>query len=174
LTRAPIKQKGGREAVLPSSTKQGLEGSNLTRRNAPCPCGSGKRFKHCHGKIEADLSGKTDALRQQQNAAKLHELQRQQGFGKPIKYFPLQGRKAVVIGRSIMIGEWPTFTNFLLDYFAERIGRRWIASEMDRGHDAHAIGQWAHIMRNQDNSVAPGQISKTTINNAFRSVLSAA
>jgi uncharacterized protein YecA (UPF0149 family) len=21
-----------------------------TLRNAPCPCGSGKRFKHCHGK----------------------------------------------------------------------------------------------------------------------------
>jgi hypothetical protein len=21
----------------------------LTKRNAPCPCGSGKRFKHCHG-----------------------------------------------------------------------------------------------------------------------------
>ena len=20
-------------------------------RNAPCPCGSGKKFKHCHGKI---------------------------------------------------------------------------------------------------------------------------
>src|SRR5262249_22640764 len=21
------------------------------RRNAPCPCGSGKRYKHCHGKV---------------------------------------------------------------------------------------------------------------------------
>jgi preprotein translocase subunit SecA len=20
-----------------------------TRRNDPCPCGSGKKFKHCHG-----------------------------------------------------------------------------------------------------------------------------
>jgi len=20
-------------------------------RNAPCPCGSGKKYKHCHGKI---------------------------------------------------------------------------------------------------------------------------
>ena len=20
-------------------------------RNAPCPCGSGKKFKHCHGRI---------------------------------------------------------------------------------------------------------------------------
>jgi preprotein translocase subunit SecA len=22
-----------------------------TPRNAPCPCGSGKKYKHCHGKI---------------------------------------------------------------------------------------------------------------------------
>jgi preprotein translocase subunit SecA len=21
------------------------------QRNAPCPCGSGKKFKHCHGKL---------------------------------------------------------------------------------------------------------------------------
>ena len=21
-------------------------------RNAPCPCGSGKKYKHCHGRIE--------------------------------------------------------------------------------------------------------------------------
>jgi preprotein translocase subunit SecA len=24
-----------------------------TPRNAPCPCGSGKKFKHCHGAIGA-------------------------------------------------------------------------------------------------------------------------
>ena len=22
-----------------------------TARNAPCPCGSGKKFKHCHGRV---------------------------------------------------------------------------------------------------------------------------
>ena len=22
-----------------------------TPRNAPCPCGSGKKYKHCHGKV---------------------------------------------------------------------------------------------------------------------------
>ena len=24
---------------------------NKTPRNAPCPCGSGKKFKHCHGAL---------------------------------------------------------------------------------------------------------------------------
>ena len=22
-----------------------------TPRNAPCPCGSGKKYKHCHGRV---------------------------------------------------------------------------------------------------------------------------
>lgn len=31
----------------PASTPE----SEPTRRNAPCPCGSGKKYKHCHGKL---------------------------------------------------------------------------------------------------------------------------
>jgi hypothetical protein len=31
------------ESILPPKTS--------LRRNAPCPCGSGKRYKHCHGAI---------------------------------------------------------------------------------------------------------------------------
>jgi len=27
-----------------------FDGSRMMRRNEPCPCGSGKRYKHCHGK----------------------------------------------------------------------------------------------------------------------------
>ena len=26
-------------------------GWERTGRNAPCPCGSGKKFKHCHGAL---------------------------------------------------------------------------------------------------------------------------
>ena len=27
-----------------------FDGSRIMRRNEPCPCGSGKKYKHCHGK----------------------------------------------------------------------------------------------------------------------------
>jgi preprotein translocase subunit SecA len=27
------------------------EGFERTGRNQPCPCGSGKKFKHCHGAL---------------------------------------------------------------------------------------------------------------------------
>jgi preprotein translocase subunit SecA len=37
-------------------TKQGTivkraDDWSTTPRNAPCPCGSGKKYKHCHGKV---------------------------------------------------------------------------------------------------------------------------
>ncbi|MDP1989370.1 SEC-C metal-binding domain-containing protein, partial [Phenylobacterium sp.] len=37
-----------REALPISSLPAGWE---QTGRNAPCPCGSGKKFKHCHGAL---------------------------------------------------------------------------------------------------------------------------
>jgi preprotein translocase subunit SecA len=42
---------------VPASQRQALpvsalpEGWQDTGRNSPCPCGSGKKFKHCHGAL---------------------------------------------------------------------------------------------------------------------------
>jgi len=40
----------GRE-VKKSETSPLSQGNKKVPRNAPCPCGSGKKYKHCHGKI---------------------------------------------------------------------------------------------------------------------------
>ena len=40
--------KTRRSAAPPSSLPEGWQ---RTGRNAPCPCGSGKKFKHCHGAL---------------------------------------------------------------------------------------------------------------------------
>ncbi|GBQ57613.1 hypothetical protein AA0498_2539 [Acidomonas methanolica] len=39
--------------TLPGATTEAeLHGMMAeTPRNAPCPCGSGKKFKHCHGRL---------------------------------------------------------------------------------------------------------------------------
>jgi len=37
----------------PASERVEIEGRGHTKRNALCPCGSGKRFKHCHGQHQA-------------------------------------------------------------------------------------------------------------------------
>ncbi|MCK1636160.1 SEC-C domain-containing protein [Bradyrhizobium sp. 157] len=54
----------------------------MTKRNAPCSCGSGKRFKHCHGRIGSDYDRASELLRRRSEAL-LHERRLQQGFGKP-------------------------------------------------------------------------------------------
>jgi preprotein translocase subunit SecA len=40
----PEERAGLAIAALPA-------GWQMTSRNAPCPCGSGKKFKHCHGSL---------------------------------------------------------------------------------------------------------------------------
>jgi preprotein translocase subunit SecA len=44
-------------AVVPPRRIEGLDPGDpstwgRTPRNAPCPCGSGKKFKHCHGRAD--------------------------------------------------------------------------------------------------------------------------
>jgi preprotein translocase subunit SecA len=49
--------EGGAYAGIPAEEREALpmsalpEGWQSTARNAPCPCGSGKKFKHCHGQL---------------------------------------------------------------------------------------------------------------------------
>jgi preprotein translocase subunit SecA len=38
-------------AVAPPASQLASSPWAKTPRNAPCPCGSGKKFKHCHGKV---------------------------------------------------------------------------------------------------------------------------
>jgi SEC-C motif len=140
------------------------------RRNAPCHCGSGKRFKHCHGRFDAE-----NLLQRQRFEAAQRQRRLQQGFGKPIQSYLLRDSRAVIVGRALMIGKGSTFTDFLLEYFAERIGPQWIASEMRLGDAAHPIAQWA-VEMNRDRRSQPAGIGvvKRKVNNASRSLLSAA
>ena len=39
------------EPVGNTPTSQAAIPSGKVSRNAPCPCGSGRKYKHCHGKI---------------------------------------------------------------------------------------------------------------------------
>ena len=38
------------ESSKPGLTNRGIKSKKIGR-NAPCPCGSGKKYKHCHGKV---------------------------------------------------------------------------------------------------------------------------
>jgi preprotein translocase subunit SecA len=54
----PADPEGGGVATLhrPRPAKQALDVNDPSTwgkvaRNATCPCGSGKKFKHCHGRV---------------------------------------------------------------------------------------------------------------------------
>ena len=51
-----LKQANEQKKVQPFPNKKPFDNNDpmtwgKVQRNAPCPCGSGKKFKHCHGKI---------------------------------------------------------------------------------------------------------------------------
>jgi len=48
---APAETGGGEVAA--AATGAGAAAAAVPRvgRNDPCPCGSGKKYKHCHGKL---------------------------------------------------------------------------------------------------------------------------
>jgi len=50
---APTETGEVQTVVDPQTVRSGPEAAAMVRtgRNEPCPCGSGKKFKHCHGKL---------------------------------------------------------------------------------------------------------------------------
>jgi preprotein translocase subunit SecA len=43
--------EGEAEAVSEEHLQPFVRDGRKVGRNEPCPCGSGKKFKHCHGKL---------------------------------------------------------------------------------------------------------------------------
>jgi preprotein translocase subunit SecA len=51
---APLLQQGPSTPIGEPATVEGQNNVSIdpkTPRNAPCPCGSGKKYKHCHGRL---------------------------------------------------------------------------------------------------------------------------
>jgi preprotein translocase subunit SecA len=50
---APAQNGGGQQQALPTGPQKKQEPVTVgekINRNDPCPCGSGKKYKQCHGK----------------------------------------------------------------------------------------------------------------------------
>ena len=41
----------GDDAKVPAKQQPTVRHTEKVGRNDPCPCGSGKKYKHCHGKL---------------------------------------------------------------------------------------------------------------------------
>ena len=109
-------------------------------RNDPCPCGSGKKYKRCHG---SPTQQDNFALQINEAVTRAEALcvqrERQQGLGKPINSYERDGVRYLKVGDRwwYSIG-WKTFEDFLGDYIKKTIGQDWgnkeIAKPLEQRH----------------------------------------
>ena len=120
-------------------------------RNDPCPCGSGKKYKKCHGDLSrlehiAQVMSAVPAMQARQ-AAREHQRIEQQGLGKPIIAAKMDnGIQFVAVKNRLMHStKWKTFHDFLIDYLKSAIGPEWGNAELQKPFDQrHPIFVWYH------------------------------
>ena len=123
-------------------------------RNQPCPCGSGKKFKRCHGDIaHAPIALVKPDFNDVEMASTLkkHELlefqrERQQGRGKPIISTESNGTRFVTIGNRVAYGRWNTFPDFLLFHLKQQFGIEWGNAQIAKPLEAqHPLIRWLSL-----------------------------
>lgn len=120
---------------------------NRVGRNAPCPCGSGRKYKRCHGFSPSPpipVKQVTEALAVAE--ARRIQTQRQQGLGRPIISAELNGTRFVAIkNRLAHSPNWKTFHDFLCDYVKSVLGPDWGNNELKKPFaERHPILRWYH------------------------------
>lgn len=108
-------------------------------RNAPCPCGSRKKYKHCHGSIAPEVAAEAQNIDRiiqiagMRHEARRVEVERQFGKGRPPLAFESHGFKIVAVGNEIHWSEkWKTFPDFLMEYFKKVLGPEWGKAQLAR------------------------------------------
>ena len=120
-------------------------------RNESCPCGSGKKFKKCHGDL-ARLDRVTSAISAAPVMLARHEAAEQQrieqqGLGKPIISARMDnGHQFVAVRNRLLYSKkWKTFHDFLGDYLKGALGTEWGNAELCKPFDQrHPILVWYH------------------------------
>lgn len=127
-------------------------------RNEPCPCGSGRKFKRCHGFDTREAMGGL-GLPTARADAKRVQRERQQGLGKPIISAEWKGHRFVAVGgRLVASPKWKTFHDFLMDYIRTAFGSDWGNAEISKpAAERHPVVTWYQtICRQQLQATPPG------------------
>jgi hypothetical protein len=131
---------------------------NKVGRNNPCPCGSGLKYKKCHGRNLADLpkySGKIDqnlferlppSVQREILERESIERRRKALYGqvRPTIALDFQDFKMVAVGNHLHYSKkWKTFHDFLFDYLKKCLGSEWGNAELTKSNsEQHPIVQW--------------------------------
>lgn len=149
-------------------------------RNEPCPCGSGKKFKKCHGAfsgMKASPLSDPEIKRKirEMNAAQL-QRQKQQGLGRPIISCEFKGYRFVAVGSQFRYSKkWKTFHDFLVDYLKSVFEPGWGNRELKKQFiERHPILQWYdYLCKEKKKSIKQdGQVSTAMMTGAVFAYLS--
>lgn len=120
------------------------KGKNKTGRNDPCTCGSGRKYKHCHGGPDY-FNTITRGAEAAQIARQLAVVadggrQRIQGLGRPIQSAATEEARIVIVGHRRFSGRWKTFADFLMFYIAQQFESEWGNGELAKAReDRHPL-----------------------------------
>ena len=138
------------------------------RRNEPCPCGSGKKYKKCHGDLAilermSTVISAAPAMLARHEAAEYQRIE-QQGLGKPIISAKMDnGHQFVAVRNRLLYSKkWKTFHDFLGDYLKHALSIEWGNTELLKPLDQrHTILVWYHKLCEQQrlNIKEPGEVS---------------
>lgn len=116
------------------------------RRIEPCSCGSGKRYKHCHGAFPApwnDILERGFQAGKARHDAEQARRQHQQGHGKPIISAKLGDVQIVGVGSKLRWGNWKTFEDFLDANLKFALGKKWADEELAKpASERHPLFSW--------------------------------
>ena len=155
-------------------------GGTKPGRNEPCPCGSGKKFKRCHGGPNADYEEMISrGAEEAQRRAEIHwiQQQRQQGLGRPIIAAQTAGKRIVAVGHRLFQGAWPTFHDFLYSYIFDVLGRDWFEAQTQlEQNEHHPVIQWHErlLAASKAANPAPGETRQTPMTGAISAFLTLA
>jgi hypothetical protein len=120
-------------------------------RNQPCPCGSGKKYKRCHGAYTAHESRPNSpdsqtafAQRIKESEARRVRREKQHGLGRPIIAAKLRDHQMLAVGKRVHWSDkWHTFHDFLRDHLFGLLGKDWGAAELAKPlEERHRILRW--------------------------------
>lgn len=169
----------------PSRTKRRERprlGGTKPGRNDPCPCGSGKKFKRCHGGPNADYEEMISrSAEEAQRRAEIHwiQQQRQQGLGRPIIAAQTQtaDKRIVTVGHRLFQGAWPTFHDFLYSYIFDVLGHDWFSAQAQVEQIArHPIIEWHEriLAVSKTANLMPGETRQTPMTGAISAFMTLA
>lgn len=155
-------------------------------RNTACPCGSGRKYKHCHGSYSTEVLPHIPShslMHEIQNKLKSHEAQerqrkRQQGLGRGIVSTELNGYRVIAVRNKMhWSNKWKTFHDFLITYLRLVVSNEWWVSWIEKPEaDLHPILLWAKLLyKNQRAAIEkPGEIHSMPATGAAAAYLSLA